>query len=79
MCLSFGHFISFFFCYHVFIVYRYKKPHAARAMEKIKPLNQKQITKERYGTSKYPLSRGFFLRRALSHIERKVETHHESS
>jgi len=33
-------FFSFFFCNHAFIVFRYKKPHAALAMEKTKPINQ---------------------------------------
>jgi len=40
-----------FFCNHAFIVLRYKKPHAALAMERTKPINQKQITKESHGTS----------------------------
>jgi len=31
----------FFFCNHAFIVFRYKKPHAALAMETTKPINQK--------------------------------------
>jgi len=44
-------FLSFFFCNHAFIVFRYKKPHAALAMEKTKPIKQKQLTKESYGTS----------------------------
>ena len=30
----------FFFCNHAFIVLRYKKPHAALAMERTKPINQ---------------------------------------
>ena len=30
----------FFFCNHAFIVFRYKKPHAALAMERTKPINQ---------------------------------------
>jgi len=30
-----------FFCNHTFIVFRYKKPHAALAMERTKPINQK--------------------------------------
>ena len=29
-----------FFCIHAFIVFRYKKPHAALAMERTKPINQ---------------------------------------
>ena len=36
----------FFFLYHAFIVFRYKKLHAVLAMEKTKPINQKQNTKE---------------------------------
>ena len=32
-----------FFLYHAFIVFRYKKLRAALAMEKTKPINQKQI------------------------------------
>ena len=28
---------------------RYKKPHAAVAMERTKPINQKQITKDSHG------------------------------
>ena len=42
--LSLDHFFfffSFFFCNHAFIVFRYKKPHAALAMERTKPINQK--------------------------------------
>jgi len=41
--LSLGRFLSFFsfsFCNHAFIVFRYKKPHAALAMERTKPINQ---------------------------------------
>ena len=34
--------LFFFFCNHSFIVFRYKKPHAALAMEKTKPINQKK-------------------------------------
>jgi len=35
-------FFSFFsfFCNHAFIVFRYKQPHAALAMERTKPINQ---------------------------------------
>ena len=76
MVLSLGRFFFFlfFFCNHAFIVFRYKKPHAALAMERTKPINQKQITKESYGTNKYPLSRRFLLRRAIGLIKRKVQT-----
>jgi len=38
--LSLGHFFFFFFCNHAFNVLRYKKPHAALAMERTKPINQ---------------------------------------
>ena len=31
----------FFFCNHAFIVFRYKKPYAALAMERTKHINQK--------------------------------------
>jgi len=31
----------FFFCNHAFIVFRYKMPHAALAMQKTKPIKQK--------------------------------------
>ena len=34
-------FFIFYFCNHAFIVLRYKKPHAALAMERTKPINQK--------------------------------------
>jgi len=34
-------FLFFSFCNHAFIVFRYKKPHAALAMERTKPINQK--------------------------------------
>jgi len=37
---------SFFFCNHAFIVCRYKKPHAALAMERTKPINQKHKQKK---------------------------------
>ena len=50
--LSLGRFsFFFFFFYHAFIVFRYKKPHAALAMERTKPINQKHKTKESHGTS----------------------------
>ena len=61
--LSLGCFFFFlflFFCNQAFILFRYKKPHAALAMERTKPINYKQITKESHGTVKYPLSRRFF-------------------
>ena len=34
-------FFFFFFCNHVFIVLRYKKPHAGLAMERTKPIKTK--------------------------------------
>ena len=37
---SLGGFFFFFFCNHALIVFRYKKPHAALAMERTKPVNQ---------------------------------------
>jgi len=60
---------SFFFCNHAFIVFRYKKPHAALAMERTKPINQKKH-KQRKVTApvKCPLSRRFLLRRANGHM-----------
>jgi len=61
-------FLFFFFCNHAFIVFRYKKPRAALAMERTKPINPNKITKESHGTNKYPLSRRFLLRRASGHI-----------
>ena len=64
-------FFFLFFCNHAFIVFRYKRPHPALAMEKTKPINQKTITKESHGTSKYPQSCRFRLRRALGHIKNK--------
>jgi len=36
-------FVVFFFCNHAFIVFRYKKPHAALAMERTKPINQNNL------------------------------------
>jgi len=72
--LSLGHFFfSFFshffvFCNHAFIVFRYRRPHAALAMERTKPINPNKITKESHGTGKYPLWRRFLLRRAIGHI-----------
>ena len=42
---SLGRFF-FFFCNTVFIVFRYKKPHAALAMERTKPINQKDKQKQ---------------------------------
>ena len=41
-----GHFF-FFFCNHAFIVFRYKKPHAALAMEKTKPIKSKTNNKRK--------------------------------
>jgi len=66
--LSLGRFFFFFFCNHAFIVFRYKKPHAALAMERTKPINPNKITNESHGTNKYPLTRRFLLRRASGHI-----------
>ena len=43
--------LFFFFFNHAFIFFRYKKPHAALAIEKTKPINQKPITKESHGTN----------------------------
>ena len=40
----------FFFFYHAFIVFRYKKLRAALAMERTKPIIQKQITKETHSS-----------------------------
>jgi len=60
-------FFSFFFCNHVFIVFRYKKPHAALAMERTKPINQKQKQKKVTAPVKYSLFRRFLLRRAFGH------------
>ena len=47
-----------FFLFHLFFIFvimrslflRYKKPHAALAMEKTKPINQKLKPKESHGT-----------------------------
>ena len=39
-------FFSFFFLYHAFIVFRYKKLRAALAMEKTKPINQNKQQKK---------------------------------
>jgi len=61
-------FFSFFFCNHAFIVSRYKKPHAALAMERTKPINQKHKHKKVTAPVHYPLSRRFLLRRAIGHI-----------
>jgi len=61
-------FFSFFFCNHAFIVFRYKKPHAALAMERTKPINPKQKQKKVTAPVKYPLLRRFLLRRAIGHM-----------
>jgi len=42
----FSFFFFFFFCNHAFIVFRYKKPLAALAMERTKPINQKHKQKQ---------------------------------
>ena len=39
--LLFFFIFPFFFCNHGFIFFGYKKPHAALAMERIKPINAK--------------------------------------
>jgi len=69
--LSLGRsFFSFLFFFVIMrsLFFSYKKPHAALAMERTKPINQKHITKESHGTNKYPLSRRFLLHRAIGHI-----------
>jgi len=38
--ISWSFFFFFFFCNHAFILFRYKKPPAALAMERTKPINQ---------------------------------------
>jgi len=46
--------VGFFFFFFVImrsLFFRYKKPHAALAMERTKPINQKHITKESHGTN----------------------------
>jgi len=43
------------------------EPHVARVIEKTKPINPNVITKESYGTGKYPLSQGVLLRGAKGH------------
>ena len=48
--LSLGRF-SFFFVIMRSLFLRYTKPHAVLAMERTKPINQKQETKESHGTS----------------------------
>jgi len=44
--ISWSFFFFFFFCNHAFIVFRYKKPHAALAMERTKPINHKHKQKK---------------------------------
>ena len=63
-------FFLFFFFFVIMrsLFFRYKKPHAALAMERTKPIYQKQLTKESHGTSKYPLTKRFLLRWAIGHI-----------
>jgi len=46
--LSLGHFFFFFFVIMPSLFLRYKKPHAALAIARTKPINEKQITKESY-------------------------------
>jgi len=67
-------FFLFFFSFfrnYAFIVLRYKKPHAAVAMEKTKPINQITTTKESLCTGKYPLSPRFLLRRAIGRFNKE--------
>jgi len=67
--LSLGRFLFFFFfCNHAFIVSRYKKPHAALAIERTKPINEKHKHKKVTAPVKYPLLRMFLLRRAIGRI-----------
>jgi len=66
--LSLAGFFLFFFCNHAFIVFRYKKPHAALAMERTKPINQNNKQKKDTAPSNYPLSRRFLLRWASGHM-----------
>ena len=69
--LSLGPFFFFlfsFFCNHEFIVSRYKKPHAALAMERTKPINQKHEQEKVTAPVKYPPSCSFLLRRASGHM-----------
>jgi len=69
--LSLGLFFSFLFFFFFVIMrslfLRYKKPHAALAMERTKPINQKHITKESQGTSlNIHNSKGFSSARPLA-------------
>ena len=43
-----SHVFFFFFLFHAFIVFRYKKLRAALAMEKTKPINQNKKQKKPY-------------------------------
>jgi len=62
-------FFSFFFCHHAFIVLRYKKPPAALAMVRTKPIYQKH--KQRKVTAPINiLTRRFLLRLANGHIHK---------
>jgi len=65
--LSLGCFFCFF-CNHAFIVSRYKKPHAALAMERTKPISQKHKQRKVTAPVKYPLLRRFLLRWASGHV-----------
>jgi len=47
----FSFFFLLFFVIMRSLFLRYKKPHAALAIERTNPINQKQITKESHGTS----------------------------
>jgi len=71
----FPFFSSFIFCHLAFIVLSTKKPHVARAMERTKPIYQKQVRKESYGTVKYRLAWGFSSAgRRATLIVRKVKS-----
>jgi len=61
-------FFFFFFCNHAFIVFKVQKASCSASYGENKTYKSKHITKESYGTSKYPLSRRFLLRRAIGHI-----------
>ena len=66
---SFFFFSLFFFYFnHAFIVFRYKKPDAALAMERTKPINQKHKQRKVTAPVNIHLSRRFLLRWAVGLI-----------
>ena len=67
-------FLFFFFCNHALFVSRYKKPHAALAMERTKAINQKHKQRKVTAPVNIHCRAGFSSAGPSAYITRKAQT-----